>query len=96
MLLNNLIYISLCSVTLPTFLRPPVFISFLPCYSPVICPSVVLLRHIIDPPKPAGEEYNEYIIIIEVQCQYSKFHSPLAVAHALDICLHPFGLRLPI
>ena len=77
------------SVTLPTFLCPPVIFPFLSCYPPVICPSVVLLRHIIiDPPKPAGEEYTSL-------GSKSIFHSPIAVAHALDICLlYPFGLSI--
>ena len=79
------IHISVYSVTLPTFLCPPVFFPFLSCYPPVICPSVVLLRHIIDPPKPAGEEYTSL-------GSKSIFHFPIAVAQALDICLYPFGL----
>ena len=68
-------------------LCPPVFFPFLSCYPPVICPSVVLFRHIIDPPQPAGEEYTSL-------GSKSIFHPPIAVAHVLDICLYPFGLSI--
>ena len=76
------------SVTLPTFLCPPVIFPFLSCYPPVICPSVVLLRHIIDPPKPVGEESTSLGFKVNIPI----FHFPIAVAQALDICLYPFGL----